>query len=264
MTDSLVFELLGTGTSTGIPEIGCDCEVCRSEDPRDKRLRTAMWLTSSEISLLVDTPPDLRQQCLRSKIHDVDGVFFTHLHYDHVFGLDDLRKFNAIHQKHIDIYLPREREKQFKNIYYYTLKPAKNGLFKPKFNLVLTHLEKYEFGELSVQPLQVFHGDEEIRGYLFERKGKKLAYITDCKTLPDETMELIKGVDVLILNAIWRNRRKHYNHLDLEEALEMVDRIKPKQTYFTHFSHYMGKHAEVEPTLPENVKLAYDGLTIEF
>ncbi len=257
---------LGTGTSTGIPEIGCHCDVCRSDDPKDKRLRSSVWIRYGWLSILIDTPPDLRQQCLREDIPDVSAVFYTHLHADHFLGLDDLRRYNILHRKPISIYLPYNMEQAFVNVFGYTLRPAPKGITVPQFELNFVDKAPVHFEGLKITPLPVWHGAEEIRGYLFELGTYRLAYITDCKLIPEETAELVRDVDIMILGAIWKNRHKHVKHFDLEDALKTAEHLNPKRLYLTHFSHLMGQHRELEDELhedfPDWVKPAYDGLTI--
>lgn len=262
------FELtfLGTGTSTGVPEIGCHCEICRSKNPKDQRLRSSIWIRYGELSILVDATPDLRQQCLRENIPDVNAVFFTHLHADHFLGLDDLRRYNMIYKRAIPIYLPFHMEDYFKAVFGYTLRPAPKGVTVPNFELNLIDNKTIKLGDLKVTPLPILHGQDEIRGYLFEFQTFKLAYLTDCKEIPAETAVLIKDVDVMILGAIWKNRHKNVKHFDLEEAINAAESLSPKRLYLTHFSHHMGHHTELVDELavdyPNYVHPAYDGLTI--
>lgn len=264
MTD-LTLTFLGTATSTGVPEIGCDCEVCCSDNSRDNRLRSSIWIRYGETSILVDTPPDLRQQCLREKIPDVDAVFFTHLHADHFLGLDDLRRYNMIHKKPIPVFLPSFMEQNFRDVFGYCLRPAPKGVTVPNFELNLIDKDAVEVGGLKVIPLPIWHGHEEIRGYLFEADGKSLAYLTDCKEIPEETAKLLNSLDVMVLGAIWKNRPKNVKHFDLEEALTAAEKLEPKRLYLTHFSHRMGHHDELKTELldePGCVRPAYDGLKV--
>ena len=266
MNNTVTFEFLGTGTSTGVPEIGCHCPVCSSADHRDNRLRTSFRITSGNDEILIDTPPDLRFQCLRSKITNLEAVLITHLHADHIFGLDDVRKFNILHKKDIDIYLFEQHEARFRELFDYTLSPPVKGLSRPQFQIKTVNRDSFKIKGINLTPLPVMHGSEEIRGYLIEAAGHKLACITDCKVMPEETKKLINGCDVLILNALWRGRthRKHPNHLDLEDAIQVAHEVGAKKTFFTHLSHFMGLHEQTDNELPAGFHLAYDGLRITF
>ncbi len=261
---TLTITFLGTGTSTGIPEIGCTCDTCQSTDPKDKRLRSSIWLQTDTESILIDTTPDLRQQCLREKIPDVDAVFYTHLHADHFFGLDDLRRYNWIHKKEIDVFVPFFMENQFKSVFGYTIERTESMASLPKMRLNLIDEEPHLYKELKITPLPITHGGEEIRGFLFEFGNKKIAYLTDCKSIPERTKQKLQGLDVLILGAIWKDRHKHHKHFDLEEALEMSQQIKPKKLYLTHLSHHMKFHQELEQQTPAHVHTAFDGLKLTF
>lgn len=266
MKKNIKFTFLGTGTAMGIPEIGCNCEVCRSDDAKDNRLRSSLWVEYGDLSILIDTSPDLRYQCLRVQIPQVDSVFITHLHADHIFGLDDLRRYNILHRKSIDLYLPYDMEERFRQIYDYTLKPAPKGITVPNLNLDLVDRNPVFFGDLKVTPLPIMHGADEIRGYLFDVPGFRLAYMTDCKEIPEETAELVKDVDVMVLGTIWRNYKNHIKHFDVDEAIEAAQKLGAKKLYLTHFSHFIGKHKDFEKTLNEEfndwVVPAYDGMRI--
>ena len=261
---NLVVTFLGTGTSTGIPEIGCECQTCQSTDLKDKRLRSSIWLKTDESSILIDTTPDLRQQCLRAKIPAVDAVFYTHLHADHFFGLDDLRRYNWIHKKAIEIYLPFFMEPQFRNVFGYTLGGTKTLASLPIMNLTTIDSMKVVLDDLIVTPLPIIHGEEEIRGYLIEFKGHRLAYITDCSEVPDASLTQLYNLDCLIVGAIWQDRHKHHKHFDLEDALAFAEVIKPKRILFTHMSHHMGNHQVLVDKLPVHISPAYDGLKLIF
>ncbi len=260
----LEITFLGTGTSTGIPEIGCRCDVCTSDDSRDQRLRTSIWIKTAEESLIIDTAPDLRQQCLRAQIPNVTGVLFTHLHADHFFGLDDLRRYNMIQKNNIDAYLPYFMEENFRQVFGYTLRPAPKGVTVPEISLKLIDTETIPFKDLAIKPLKIWHGSEEIRAYSILFGNKKIVYMTDCKVIPDETLKEIMNCDLFIVGAIWRNRHKHVKHFDLEDALNMAEQIQAKEVYLTHFSHLMEQHAVFSSGLPQHVSAAYDNLKLKF
>lgn len=260
----LVLTFLGTGTSTGVPEIACTCQTCQSSDSKDQRLRSSVWLQTTQTSILIDTTPDLRQQCLREKIPDVDAVFYTHLHADHFFGLDDLRRYNWIHKKAIDIFLPFFMEPQFKRVFGYTVDQTSTLSSLPIMKLTTTDKQPQKYQDLTLTPLPIIHGEEEIRGYLISYKNYRVAYLTDCKEVPNQTLSQLQNLDCLIIGAIWQDRHKHHKHFDLEDALALGELINPKQILFTHISHHMGKHQALAEKLPAHISPAYDGLKLIF
>lgn len=249
--------MLGTGTSQGVPVIGCDCEVCHSEDSHDKRLRTSIYVTYEGTAITVDIGPDFRQQMLVNGISDIDAVLLTHEHDDHVSGLDDIRPINFRLKKNIPLYgLPRVlNDLRARYRYVFDTSYAYSG--KPRIDLIEINTDPLHIGSLEVQPIEVMHGNVDILGYRFGN----FAYITDAKTIDKEWIARLQGLDVLILNAL--HRHTHYSHLNLEEAIDMVGRIKPRHAYLTHLSHHMGLAADVELELPANISLAYDGLQLE-
>jgi phosphoribosyl 1,2-cyclic phosphate phosphodiesterase len=258
----LRLEFLGTGTSFGVPEIGCACAVCTSPDPRDRRWRSSIWVQHGDTSLVVDATPDFREQCLRSRLPRLDALLITHLHADHIFGLDDARKYNYLQQMALPVHLPPQYVAQFRTIFHYALAEPAPGLTRPRFALHPHDGQPIPFGGLTVQPLAVEHGAETIAGYLFTADGWRCAYLTDCKELPPATRAAVQGVDVLILGALWDLPRRHSGHLNLSEALDLAAELAPRQTYLTHLTHLMGRHADVLPRLPPGVALAHDGLVL--
>ena len=249
--------ILGTGTSQGIPVIGCQCLVCRSENQLDKRLRTSILVQIQETAVTVDVGPDFRQQMLRWNVGKLNGALMTHEHNDHVAGLDDIRPFNFMARKNFPLYgLPRvldDIERRFPYIFAAEKYPG-----SPSVDLIpVKPWTEINIGDLTVTALPVRHGKLNILGYSFGR----VVYLTDVKFLDDKVIDFISEVDVLIINAL--HHKTHHSHLNLDEAIEMIGRIKPGQTYLTHLSHHMGLHENINRNLPENVKLAYDGLTIE-
>ncbi len=250
--------LTGTGTSQGVPVIACDCKVCKSKDPKDKRLRTSAIIEWDNLKYVIDTGPDFRQQMLQADIHSLDGIFYTHEHADHTAGIDDIRPLYFKMKRPIPIYahprviedLKKRYEYIFTNVNRYPGAPQVLP-FSPKA------YRSYFIGGKEIIPLLVKHGPLDIYGY----KIDKMAYITDAKSLPPKTKELINNLDLLIINSL--HRKKHKMHLNLEESLALIDELKPKRAILIHISHYMGLHSEINPQLPDNVELGYDGLEIE-
>lgn len=246
---------LGTGTSNGIPIIGCDCAVCTSSDPRDRRSRTSAVVQIDGRNVLIDTATELRLQAIDTGLRRVDAVLFTHPHADHLGGFDDLRRFNEIDQMHLPVYAAGETARQLKERFSYAFEdqyPFYGG--KPDLNL-------YEFDgpfELfgtEIKPIPVTHGSWAVHGF---RIGP-LAYLTDAKWIPEESMDLLRDAEVLVLNAL--RERPHPTHLSLGEAIEVIEEVKPKRAFLVHLSHEVS-HATASAQLPENVEIAYDGLEI--
>jgi phosphoribosyl 1,2-cyclic phosphate phosphodiesterase len=245
--------LLGTGTSQGVPVVGCQCEVCRSTDPRDNRLRTAAFVEVDGVNLLIDAGPDLRQQLLRENITRVDAVLVTHEHKDHLAGLDDIRPVYFRQKKPMDIYaMPRVLNVIRKDFDYAFKEHPYPGA--PAFELHPVRRDKFSVGGVEIQPIQVRHLTLPILGY---RVGS-FAYITDASFVAESEMARLQGLEVLVVNAL--HLEKHYSHFNLEQALQFIDIVKPKRAYLTHSSHHIGLYADVAKMLPPNVTLGYDGL----
>lgn len=247
---------LGTGTSTGVPEIGCKCEVCTSTDPRDSRLRSSALLQSGDTTVLIDCGPDFRQQMLVADVKKIDALLLTHKHYDHLVGIDDLRPYTR--DRELPIYADRETEMQIRSFFPYCFGRVKypgvaNITVRP-----VDHKTPFTVGGIEVQPLRVFHGMFPITAYRFG----KLAYITDMSYIEPGELEKLVGVEVLVINAL-RFSKPHKTHQTVLEALAVIDYLKPRETYFTHLMHHIGLHAKIEKCLPNGVHLAYDGLEIE-
>ena len=247
---------LGTGTSTGVPELGCSCEVCTSTDARDARLRCSAMLEAGGAHILIDCGPDFRTQMLRTPFPKIDALLLTHKHYDHIGGIDDLRPF--CRGKEIPIYADRETEMQVHAMYPYCFGPKKYpGTANIALNVIDPDSPFFVCG-VEVTPIRVFHGMFPILGYRFG----KLAYITDMSYIEPAELDKLRGVEVLVINAL-RFSKPHRTHQTVLEALRVVEQIKPRDTYFTHMMHHIGLHAKIEKCLPAGVHLAYDCLQIE-
>lgn len=250
---------LGTGTSFGVPQIGCACAVCRSDDPRDRRSRSAALVEAGGAAVLIDTPPELRLQLIASGVSRVDAVLYTHQHADHTNGIDDLRIFSVRQRRALPIYGPPETLEHLRASFSYIFDEVRpyEGTSKP--SLELHGIEPgapVSVAGLSVLPLAFRHGHLRVYGY---RVGG-LAYITDVKSIPEAERRQLRGLDVLVLNALWW--RPHPTHLSIGEAVETAQALGAARTYLTHLTHETG-HAELAATLPEGILPAYDGLTVE-
>lgn len=248
---------LGTGTSVGVPTIGCTCRVCSSTDPHDKRLRASVLVESGDTRVLVDCGPDFRQQMLGREFKKIDAVLLTHEHYDHVGGIDDLRPFCTFGE--VDVHADGNTVGDLRRRIPYCFGESKYpGV--PKINLSVVEPHRpFSIGSIDVLPIQVMHGKLPILGYRFG----DLVYITDMKTIRKEEMEYLKGVKILIVNAL-RFSPEHHSHMTVNEAMEFIRMVSPQKTYFTHMGHDIGLHEEVNRQLPDDMDLAYDGQMIEF
>jgi phosphoribosyl 1,2-cyclic phosphate phosphodiesterase len=253
----LIVTFLGTGTSQGVPMIGCDCEVCRSSDPRDKRLRSSIYVETPECSFVVDTGTDFRTQALRENIRKVDAVIFTHSHTDHIMGFDDLRRF-GYERGFMPVYASAETMRDLERVFRFAFK-AENpfpGYLKPQPHVIDG---AFQLGSTTITPLPVPHGNSIVNGYLFSRGEKKLtAYLSDCSGVPDAIVDLIAEVKVLIIDAL--REKPHPTHLSVDQALQIAARVKPGATYFTHIAHELPQ--SFESRLPARTYIAYDGLKL--
>ena len=270
------FRFLGTGTSVGVPQIGCHCKVCTSTDPRDKRRRCGAYVRSGDVGFLIDTPPEMRLACVEYGIEKVDAVVLTHAHMDHAAGFDDVRRFNTLNGtmvpcnptdpgangrtcrcigKVMKCYAMKETEEQMHRIFpYISAKGGEHGLYRPQIEF--DNVDSFAIGDVKVERVKVEHGFP-CCGYVL---SGRLAYVSDCHELPDETVEKLKGVDTLVLNCL--REREHPTHLSLAKALGYVERIAPRRTYLIHMCHDF-THEEWLAKLPRGVEPAYDGLEIE-
>lgn len=261
---SLTITFLGTGTSVGIPMVGCDCDVCTSDDPRNKRLRSSIYVEAPDCKFVVDSGPDFRQQCLREDIREVDAALFTHQHSDHIMGFDDLRRFSIGLDVTLPVYATAQCLAQVQAAFSFAFDKSNwfPGYIKPESHVVDG---PFDLKETRVTPLPVTHGKVETIGYMFERDGRKLAaYIPDAKTISDEGMEALLGVECLIIDATKISELP--THMNVEEALAVRQQLLdagdgPRETWLTHIADQID-HGTVEAGLPDGVKIAYDGLKL--
>ena len=242
---------MGTGTSSGVPMIACDCEVCTSADKKDNRLRSSILVQSYNTTLVVDTTPDFRYQMLRADVKKMDGVIYTHPHKDHIAGLDDIRAFNFFNKAAVNVYANAITQKALKNEFHYVFAEHK---YPGIPDIVLNDIDSDLFmvGDIPVLPIKVWHLHMPILGFRFGN----FTYITDANRIDDEEKEKIKGSEMLVLNAL--RKKKHISHFTLQEAVDMADELNIPQAYFTHISHQLGLHAAINKTLPSNRAVAFD------
>lgn len=247
---------LGTGTSQGVPLIACTCEVCTSEDPRDKRLRTSILVECEGISMVVDTGPDFRQQMLREKVKKLDAVVFTHEHKDHIAGLDDIRAFNFILKRKIDVYASDRVQDAIRREFAYIFSDTKYpGI--PEIELHTIQNKPFEIQGIPIIPIEVLHYKLSVFAFRFG----DFVYITDANAISQQEKKKIVGCKILVINAL--RRQAHVSHFTLQEALDLIAELKPEKAYLTHISHQLGKHSNIEKELPNGVFQAYDGLQIQ-
>jgi phosphoribosyl 1,2-cyclic phosphate phosphodiesterase len=254
-SSSLKMTFLGTGTSSGVPMIGCYCAVCTSTNKKDKRLRSSILVQSDTTTLAVDTTPDFRYQMLRANVKNLDAVLFTHPHKDHIAGLDDVRGFNYFQQKAMKVYADENTQVAIKREFFYAFAEEKYpGI--PQLDLHTIANESFFVGDISVQPIKVWHHKMPVLGFRFGN----FSYITDANRIEETEKQKIRGSKVMVLNAL--RKEKHISHYTLDEAVAEVQDLQIPQAYFTHISHQLGLHEEINATLPKGVELAWDELTI--
>jgi phosphoribosyl 1,2-cyclic phosphate phosphodiesterase len=247
----LKITFLGTGTSTGVPMIACPCPVCTSEDAKDNRLRSSILVESDTTTIVVDTTPDFRFQMLRSKVKNLDAVLFTHPHKDHIAGLDDIKAYNYFQQKPMKIFANELTQTAIKREFFYIFSEFKYpGI--PDISLHDISNESFFIGDIPIIPINVWHLKMPVLGFRFGN----FTYITDANRIDDAEKEKIKGSTIIVLNAL--RHEKHISHFNVQEAIDMMHELNVPEGYLTHISHQMGRHADVNPSLPKGVHLAYD------
>jgi len=247
--------VLGSGTSVGVPMIGCQCKVCTSDDPRDKRLRPSILIRLGDRRVLIDTSPDFRYQALRFGIDHIDAILYTHSHADHILGLDDVRPFNFLQRREIPIYASKEAWEVIERTFRYVFDTEPSESSRPHLKPHLFKNEPIRVAGFVFQPILAAHGKGTVYGFRFG----DCAYLTDHSDIPRESREKLTGLDVLFLDALRDN--PHPTHSTVEESLKTVEALRPRRAFFTHISHDL-LHAAVETRLPANVHIAYDGLEI--
>lgn len=250
------YTFLGTGTSQGIPLIGCSCKVCLSADARDKRLRSSLLVQSATTTVLIDAGPDLRQQLLRANIYDIDAIVITHEHQDHTAGLDEVRAINFLQKHSIPVYASAQAQSRLKEQYSYIFTNS-NYPGIPQIELRTLPSTNFIIGDITLTPLHLQHAAMPVTCF---RLGA-FTYITDANHIPAQEKEKIRGTQHLVLNAL--RHKAHHSHFNLKEALALADELGADKAYFTHISHQLGVHSEVEASLPQNRHLAFDGLQID-
>ena len=253
----LKITFLGTGTSSGVPMVACDCGVCKSNDPKDQRLRSSILVQSSKTSFVVDTTPDFRYQMLREQVKKLDAVLYTHPHKDHIAGLDDVKAFTFVSGNAMEIFANELTQEALKREFYYIFTDKKYpGI--PQVNINTIDLTPFSIGDIPVIPILVWHLNMPVLGFRFG----DFTYITDANRMEETEKEKIKGSKTLVINAL--RHKKHLSHFTLDEAINLVQELNVPQAYFTHISHQLGKHQQINSELPNGVELAYDGMQLRF
>lgn len=246
---------LGTGTSHGVPVIACDCEVCQSDNQKNKRMRTSIHIKSKEYNLLIDTPPEMRLELINNNIKRVDSVLMTHSHADHIMGFDDIRALNWFQKKEMPVYADKKTLKNIKRVFPYIFSEENPGGGVPQ--VILKKIEReLNFRDLSVKAVPIYHGDNKILGY----RINNFAYLTDCSKVPEHSFKLLNGIEYAAVDAL--RFEKHPTHMSVDEAVKLINDLNLKQGYLTHISHRLD-HNKLNEYLPDHVSPAYDGLSID-
>lgn len=251
--------LLGTGTSMGVPMIGCDCAVCHSTNPRNQRMRTGVYVEAPDGNFLIDTPPELRLQLVRAGVQMIEAAVYTHAHADHILGLDDLRIFGYKRKAAVPLYCEEAVEQTLRRQFAYAFDATEPSSLHstPQLEFCRIGPEPFSLCGLTVRPFRVWHGGTPVLAF----RLNNVAFVTDCKRIPDESWPLLYGLDVLIIDALWE--QPHPTHFNVAEALEVIERVQPRRAYLTHVSHRL-EYEATNARLPAGVELSYDGLTIPF
>lgn len=251
---------LGSGTSVGVPSIGCSCPVCTSGDPRNKRLRASIYIETDGFGIIVDTSPDFRTQVLAQRVPRVDAVVLTHSHADHILGFDDIRRFNTIQNCIIPVYGSPRTIADMNRIFGYVHAEHLPGLFRPRVEFREV-TGPFDIGPVRAEPFTVPHGNAHTYGYRFEAGGRTFGYFPDCREMPDDVLRRLAGLDVMILDAL--RHKPHATHFCVEQSLAVLEKIGAGKSFITHMCHDVD-HAETEKTFPDSIRIAYDGLALEW
>ena len=250
----LQITFLGTGTSHGVPVIACDCEVCKSDNSKNKRMRTSIHIKSKNYNLLIDTPPEMRLELIKNNIKNIDSVLMTHAHADHIMGFDDIRALNWFQGKEMPVYGDRKTLKHIKRVFPYIFSDENPGGGVPQ--VILKEIEReHTFKDLNVKAVPIYHGDNKILAY----RINNFAYLTDCSKIPVASMKLLEGIEYAAVDAL--RFEEHPTHMSVDQAVELINKLNLKHGYLTHISHRLD-HKKLNDYLPENVSAAYDGLVI--
>jgi len=258
MTEHLQITFLGTGTSLGVPMIGCACEVCSSTDPRNRRRRSSVYVEAGATRFVIDTSPDFREQALTYGLRQVDAVLFTHAHADHILGLDDIRRFNTLQSAVIPVYAVPETMDELRRVFAYIGRPAQPGIYRPQVDFRIVEAP-FRVGDVEVTALPVEHGAEHTVGFHMQWHGRRIGYFPDCHHMPEATIRALDGVHMMVLDTL--RYRPHPTHLCVAESVAQLQKIGAPQSYLIHLCHDL-EHVRLESELPSGIRVAYDGMVV--